>query len=98
MQHARTGHQNGALLFLSSSGHSHPGWFSSRSAILAKCNLLTQEILLRGLGVMKTTMKLMGRPDLSGFPGSRSRRRHLLAEWISSSFTRISLCRARHQS
>lgn len=36
----------------------------SRSAILAKCNLLTQEILLRGLGVMKTTMKLMGRPDL----------------------------------
>jgi hypothetical protein len=35
---------------------------------------------------------------LSGFPGSRSRRRHLLAEWISSSFTRISLCRARHQS
>lgn len=36
----------------------------SRSPILAKCNLLTQEILLRGLGVMKTTMKLMGRPDL----------------------------------
>lgn len=31
---------------------------------MAKCNLLTQEILLRGLGVMKTTMKLMGRPDL----------------------------------
>lgn len=38
----------------------------SRSPILAKCNLLTQEILLRGLGVMKTTMKLMGRPDLQG--------------------------------
>lgn len=36
----------------------------SRSPILAKCNLLTQEILLRGLGVIKTTMKLMGRPDL----------------------------------
>ena len=36
----------------------------SRSPILAKCNLLTQEILLSGLGVMKTTMKLMGRPDL----------------------------------
>lgn len=35
---------------------------------------------------------------LSGFPGSRSRRRHLLAEWISSSFTRMSRCRARHQS
>lgn len=35
-----------------------------RSPILARCNLLTQEILLRGLGVMKTTMKLMGRPDL----------------------------------
>lgn len=40
-----------------------PGLYS-RSPILAKCNLLTQEILLRGLGVMKTTMKLMGRPDL----------------------------------
>lgn len=38
--------------------------FYSRSPILAKCNLLTQEILLRGLGVMKTTIKLMGRPDL----------------------------------
>lgn len=37
-----------------------------RSPILARCNLLTQEILLRGLGVMKTTMKLMGRPDLRG--------------------------------
>lgn len=37
-------------------------------------------------------------PYLSGFPGSSSLRRHLLAEWISSSFTRISLCRARHQS
>ena len=36
----------------------------SRSPILAKCSLLTQEILLRGVGVMKTTMKLMGRPDL----------------------------------
>lgn len=41
-----------------------PQGFNSRSPILAKCNLLTQEILLRGLGVMKTTMKLMGRPDL----------------------------------
>lgn len=40
-----------------------PGLYS-RSPILAKCNRLTQEILLRGLGVMKTTMKLMGRPDL----------------------------------
>lgn len=36
----------------------------SLSPIFAKCNLLTQEILLRGFGVMKTTMKLMGRPDL----------------------------------
>ena len=35
---------------------------------------------------------------LSGVPGSRSRRRHLLAEWISCSFTRMSRCRARHQS
>lgn len=41
-----------------------PRGFYSRSPILAKCNLLTQEILLKGLGVMKTTMKLMGRPDL----------------------------------
>lgn len=41
----------------------------------------------------------IGSPShLSGFPGSRSLRRHLLAEWISSSFTRMSLCRARHQS
>lgn len=28
-QQARIGHQNGALLCLSSSGHSQPGWFSS---------------------------------------------------------------------
>lgn len=35
-----------------------------RSAILAKCRRLTQEILLRGLGVLKTTVKLTGRPDL----------------------------------
>lgn len=27
---------------------------------------MTQEILLRGLGVLKTTMKLTGRPDLEG--------------------------------
>lgn len=33
-------------------------------AILARCNRLTQEILLRGLGVLKTTVKLTGRPDL----------------------------------
>lgn len=33
-------------------------------AILARCRRLTQEILLRGLGVLKTTMKLTGRPDL----------------------------------
>lgn len=32
MQQARIGHQNGALLFLSSSGHSQPGWFSSPAA------------------------------------------------------------------
>lgn len=32
MQQARIGHQNGALLFLSSSGHSQPGWFSSPTA------------------------------------------------------------------
>ena len=32
MQQARMGHQNGALLFLSSSGHSQPGWFSSPTA------------------------------------------------------------------
>lgn len=40
------------------------------------------------------------RPDthLSGFPGTDRRRRHLLAFWISSSFKRMSLCRARHQS
>lgn len=101
-------------------------WGYSRSPILAKCRRFTQEILLRGFGVMKTTMTLMGRPDLcreaspgpssvssspgweksthdpqthlSGFPGSRRRRRHLLAEWISSSFTFIILCRAKHQS
>lgn len=36
----------------------------SLSAILARCNRLTQEILLRGLGVLKTTVKLTGRPDL----------------------------------
>lgn len=36
----------------------------SRSPILAKCRRFTQEILLRGFGVMKTTMTLMGRPDL----------------------------------
>lgn len=35
-----------------------------RCAILAKCRRLTQEILLRGLGVLRTTMKLTGRPDL----------------------------------
>ena len=35
-----------------------------RSAILDKCSRLTQEILLRGLGVLKTIMKLTGRPDL----------------------------------
>lgn len=40
-----------------------PGLYSL-SPIFARCNLLTQEILLRGFGVMKTTMKLMGRPDL----------------------------------
>lgn len=28
-QQARIGHQNGARLCLSSSGHSQPGWFSS---------------------------------------------------------------------
>lgn len=39
-------------------------------------------------------------PDthLSGLPGTDRRKRHLLAFWISSSFRRISLCRARHQS
>lgn len=35
-----------------------------RSAILARCRRLTQDILLRGLGVFSTTMKLTGRPDL----------------------------------
>lgn len=35
-----------------------------RCVILAKCRRLTQEILLSGLGVLKTTMKLTGRPDL----------------------------------
>lgn len=40
-----------------------PGLYSL-SPIFARCNLLTQEILLRGFGVMNTTMKLMGRPDL----------------------------------
>lgn len=39
-------------------------WLYSRRAILAKCRRLTQEILLRGLGVLRTTMKLTGRPDL----------------------------------
>lgn len=34
-------------------------------AILARCRRLTQEILLIGLGVLKTTVKLTGRPDLS---------------------------------
>ena len=32
MQQARVGHQNGALLFLSSSGQRQPGWFSSPAA------------------------------------------------------------------
>lgn len=32
MQQASVGHQNGALLFLSSSGHRQPGWFSSPAA------------------------------------------------------------------
>ncbi len=35
---------------------------------------------------------------LSGFPGTISRRRHLLAHWISSSLMRMSLWRAMHQS
>lgn len=35
-----------------------------RCATLAKCRRLTQEILLRGLGVFSTTIKLTGRPDL----------------------------------
>lgn len=43
-------------------------------AILARWSRFTQEILLRGLGVLKTTMMLTGRPDL----GAKSRRRNTL--------------------
>ncbi len=112
---ASNGHQNGGLVFSSSSTHTQPGKFSSPTqtvislargailslklkafihtrklihennkwkihvnnvllmfeiphllrAILARCRRLTQEILLIGLGVLKTTVKLTGRPDLS---------------------------------
>lgn len=47
-----------------------------RRAILAKCRRLTQEILLRGLGVFSTTMKLTGRPDLQSRQRQADRQTH----------------------
>lgn len=53
--------------------HTHTG-LNLLWAILARWSRFTQEILLRGLGVLKTTMMLTGRPDL----GAKSRHEEIL--------------------
>lgn len=52
-------------------------------AILARWRRFTQEILLKGLGVLKTTMMLTGRPDLSGIED--------MTTWYSNTFTHLFL-------